>query len=180
LDYEFPAGQWTILRFGHTTNGNLIHPASKRTEGLEVDKFNKEALYHHLDSGVTKNTLERMGKLTGRTVVEMNIDSWEANCQTWTAKFPEEFEARRGYDMTKWLITLTGRFVGDLDQTERFLWDYRRTIGDLPKIFTVLSPTTYMNGASSFLLKHRALVFRFSVIKFRSKAKWTYRRASSG
>ena len=131
LDYEFPAGQWTILRFGHTTNGNLIHPASKRTEGLEVDKFNKEALYHHLDSGVTKNILERMGELTGRTVVEMNIDSWEANCQTWTAKFPEEFEVRRGYDMTKWLITLTGRFVGDLDQTERFLWDYRRTIGDL-------------------------------------------------
>mgnify|MGYP006127294735 CR=1 FL=1 len=131
LNYELPAGDWTILRFGHTTNGNLIHPASKRSEGLEVDKFSKEALYHHLDSGVTKNILERMGELTGSTVVEMNIDSWEANCQTWTAKFPEEFEARRGYDMSKWLLALTGRFVGSVDETERFLWDYRRTIGDL-------------------------------------------------
>ena len=72
-----------------------------------------------------------MGELTGKTVTEMNIDSWEANCQTWTAKFPEEFAARRGYDMTNWLIALTGRFVESVDQTERFLWDYRRTIGDL-------------------------------------------------
>lgn len=131
LNYELPAGEWTILRFGHTTNGNTIHPASERTVGLEVDKLCKEALYHHLDNGVTKNILERMGELTGSTVVEMNIDSWEANCQTWTAKFPEEFEARRGYDMSKWLISLTGRFVGSVDETERFLWDYRRTIGDL-------------------------------------------------
>ena len=131
LDYELPAGKWTILRFGHTTNGNLIHPASERAEGLEVDKFSREALYHHLDNGVTKEILERMGELTGKTVVEMNIDSWEANCQTWTAKFPEEFEVRRGYDMTKWLIALTGRLVGSVDETERFLWDYRRTIGDL-------------------------------------------------
>jgi len=131
LDYELPAGKWTILRFGHTTNGNLIHPASERAEGLEVDKFSREALYHHLGNGVTKEILERMGELTGKTVVEMNIDSWEANCQTWTAKFPEEFEVRRGYDMTKWLIALTGRLVGSVDETERFLWDYRRTIGDL-------------------------------------------------
>lgn len=131
LDYELPAGEWTILRFGHTTNGNEIHPASKRASGLEVDKFSKEALYHHLDNGVTKEIMERMGELTGKTVMEMNIDSWEANCQTWTAKFPEEFEGRRGYDMTKWLIALTGRLVGSVDETERFLWDYRRTIGDL-------------------------------------------------
>ena len=33
--------------------------------------------------------------------------------------------------MTKWLIALTGRLVGSVDETERFLWDYRRTIGDL-------------------------------------------------
>jgi len=131
LNVELPAGEWTILRFGHTSNGNKIHPASERAEGLEVDKLSKEALIHHLDNGVTKEVLKRMGALTGKTVVEMSIDSWEANCQSWTAKFPEAFEARRGYDMTKWLIALTGRFVESVDETERFLWDYRRTIGDL-------------------------------------------------
>ena len=27
LDWDVPAGQWTILRFGHTTTGKDNHPA---------------------------------------------------------------------------------------------------------------------------------------------------------
>lgn len=131
LDYTLPEGQWTILRFGHTTNGNEIHPAAEHNKGLETDKMSVEALHFHMEQGVVKKTLERMGPLTGKVLAEMNIDSWEAGCQTWTAKFPEEFAQRRGYNMRKWLPALTGRFVGSVDQTERFLWDYRRTIGDL-------------------------------------------------
>ena len=30
------------IRFGHTTNGNKIHPASERSEGLETDKMSAE------------------------------------------------------------------------------------------------------------------------------------------
>ncbi|MDG1358641.1 MAG: glycosyl hydrolase [Akkermansiaceae bacterium] len=131
LDYTLPEGQWTILRFGHTSNGNEISPAAAHNKGLETDKMSVEALHFHMEQGVVKKTLERMGPLTGKVLAEMNIDSWEAGCQTWTAKFPEEFQQRRGYDMRKWLIALTGRFVESVDQTERFMWDYRRTIGDL-------------------------------------------------
>ncbi len=131
LNYQFPAGDWTILRFGHTTNGNKISPASERAGGLESDKMSKEALIFHLDEGLVKPVYERLGPLVGKVMMEMNIDSWEANCQTWTKTFPAEFETRRGYDMRKWLIALTGRFVGSVDQTERFMWDYRRTVGDL-------------------------------------------------
>lgn len=131
LDYKLPAGDWTILRFGHTSNGNEIHGASKRASGLECDKMSAEAIRFHLDEGIIKPVFERLGALTGKVLVEVNIDSWEANCQTWTATFPEEFEARRGYDMRKWLIAMTGRFVGSVDETERFMWDYRRTVGDL-------------------------------------------------
>ena len=131
LSYALPAGQWTILRFGRTTNGNEIGPASERAGGLETDKFSAEALRFHMEQGVVKKTFERLGPLVGEVLVEMNIDSWEAGCQTWTQRFPEEFEQRRGYDMRKWLVALTGRFVESVDQTERFLWDYRRTIGDL-------------------------------------------------
>ena len=131
LDYTLPEGNWTILRLGHTSNGNEIHPAADHNKGLETDKMSVEALHFHMEQGVVKKTLERMGPLTGKVLAEMNIDSWEAGCQTWTAKFPEEFQERRGYNMRKWLPSLTGRFVGSVDQTERFLWDYRRTIGDL-------------------------------------------------
>ena len=60
-----------------------------------------------------------------------HVDSYEAGWQNWTRTFPEEFQARRGYDLTKYLPAVTGRIVGDAATTERFLWDFRRTIGDL-------------------------------------------------
>jgi hypothetical protein len=131
LNGQLPEGAWTILRFGHTSNANEIHPASTRASGLEVDKFSREALTAHFKKGLVDPGFERLGDLTGTVLTEMNIDSWEANCQTWTRRFPEVFEQRRGYNLRKWLLTLTGRFVGSVDETERFLWDYRRTIGDL-------------------------------------------------
>ncbi len=131
LECELPEGEWTIIRFGHTSNGNEIGPASERAKGLESDKMSVEALMFHLDSGLVRKTYERLGPLTGKVMVGMNVDSWEASCQTWTKKFPEEFSKRRGYEMGTWLVALTGRFVDNVDKTERFLWDYRRTIGDL-------------------------------------------------
>jgi hypothetical protein len=36
-----------------------------------------------------------------------------------------------GYDLIRYLPALTGRVMGDLDHTERFLWDFRRAIADM-------------------------------------------------
>jgi hypothetical protein len=131
LQTTLPEGRWTILRFGHTTNANKIKPVSERSEGLEVDKFSAEALQYHFDHGMLGQVRDRLGPLFGTVFKDVNIDSWEAGCQTWGAKFPAEFRARRGYDITKWLPALTGRIVENVDETERFLWDYRRTVSDL-------------------------------------------------
>ena len=131
LQAKLPEGEWTILRFGHTSNGNKIKPVPKRSTGLEVDKFSAEALKYHFENGMLGETCKRLGPLVGKTFLHINLDSWEAGCQTWTGKFPEEFSTRRGYELRKWLPTLTGRIVGSVDLTERFLWDYRRTIADV-------------------------------------------------
>lgn len=131
LQCELPAGEWTILRIGHTSNGNEVKPASEKSKGLEVDKMSAEALEYHFNQGMLGKMCDLLGPLTGKVFIDVNVDSWEAGCQTWTKQFPQEFAARRGYDSRKWLITLTGRIVGNLDLTERFLWDYRRTVGDL-------------------------------------------------
>jgi alpha-L-rhamnosidase len=131
LQCDLPAGEWTILRIGHTSNGNEVKPASERAKGLEVDKMSAEALEYHFNNGMLGKMCDLLGPLTGKVFIDVNVDSWEAGCQTWTRKFPQEFAARRGYDSRKWLVTLTGRIVGNLDLTERFLWDYRRTVGDL-------------------------------------------------
>ncbi len=131
LQTTLPEGQWTILRVGHTTNGNKIKPVHPRSTGLEVDKMSASALQYHFDHGMLGAVKKRLGPLFGTVFKDVNLDSWEAGCQTWTAAFPAEFLKRRGYEITKWLPALTGRVVGSVDETERFLWDYRRTVSDL-------------------------------------------------
>jgi hypothetical protein len=42
-----------------------------------------------------------------------------------------EFTKRRGYDMRPWLPVLTGRVVESAEASDRFLWDFRRTIADM-------------------------------------------------
>jgi len=44
---------------------------------------------------------------------------------------PEEFRQRRGYDLQPFFPVFTGRVVGSLEISERFLWDLRKTISEL-------------------------------------------------
>jgi hypothetical protein len=48
----------------------------------------------------------------------------------WTAGFRQEFINRRGYDMTPYLPVLAGYIVDNRKISNRFLHDYRQTIGD--------------------------------------------------
>lgn len=61
----------------------------------------------------------------------MLIDSWECRTQTWTPAMEQEFEARRGYPLRRWLPALAGWVVDDHRTSERFLRDWRATINDL-------------------------------------------------
>jgi hypothetical protein len=51
--------------------------------------------------------------------------------QNWTGAFREEFRKRRGYDLLPYLPAVTGRPVGSLETSERFLWDLRQTANEL-------------------------------------------------
>ncbi len=42
-----------------------------------------------------------------------------------------QFKKLRGYDATPWLPVLTGRIVESAEASDRFLWDFRKTIADL-------------------------------------------------
>ena len=133
LQWDVPEGKWVILRLGHTPlggEGNHNHPAADGGEGFEVDKFSEQAVRNFWAGGPAK-VIQALGPLAGTTLTDMVIDSYERGQQQWTAKFPEEFEKRRGYSLVPYYPTLTGRVVGSVEQSERFLWDVRRTIGDL-------------------------------------------------
>jgi hypothetical protein len=131
---KLPEGNWTIIRFGHTSTGKRMvpdHPTDKNSPGLEADKMSRTAILTHLKKGLVGQVLEQYKKWNSKVPLTINIDSWECGPQTWTADFPREFQKRRGYDGMSWLLTVTGRIVNSVDETERFLWDYRRTIADL-------------------------------------------------
>jgi len=130
LSWEVPAGKWTVLRFGHTTTGVENAPAPKSGRGLECDKLSRagiEANYR----GMMDKLISDSGAAAGKTLVSTHIDSWENGSQNWTAAMREEFEKRRGYNLRPYLPVLTGRVVGSLEISERFLWDLRRTVSEL-------------------------------------------------
>lgn len=130
LKCNVPEGNWTILRMGHTSTGIQIHPAMDADRGLECDKMSRPAVEAHFNN-MAGRVIAAAGPLAGKSLKMVLADSWEAGCQNWTPKFIAEFKQRRGYDPTPWLPTLTGRAVKTLEDSERFLWDFRRTIADL-------------------------------------------------
>src|SRR3972149_6393759 len=72
-----------------------------------------------------------VGPEAGKALVATHIDSWENGSQNWTARMRQEFQQRRGYDLLLFLPVMTGRVVGSLEISERFLWDLRQTISEL-------------------------------------------------
>ena len=129
-EWTAPPGQWTVSRIGHTSTGAKLAAAGKRG-GLEVDKLSRTAVTSHLKNGMARAVVEDSAQFAGTTLKNIFCDSWEHGYQNWTALMREEFKKRRGYDLDPWLPTFTGRVVESPEQSERFLWDLRRTIADL-------------------------------------------------
>ncbi len=130
LKWDCPAGEWTVLRIGYTITGKDNHPAPDSGLGLECDKLSREAMDVHWQKGI-QPILDKLGSLAGPVMNNLLIDSYEVGINNWTKGFEKEFQARRGYAMTRYLPTLTGRVVESTAVSERFLWDYRRTLSDL-------------------------------------------------
>ncbi|WP_242204139.1 glycosyl hydrolase [Aestuariivivens insulae] len=130
LDWNIPTGEWIILRLGHTPIGTTNRPAPPEAKGLEIDKMSKKALDAYWEDAV-QPIIDKLGDLIGTTVNNCLIDSYEVETTNWTTGFDVQFEALRGYDLTSYLPTIAGYYVDSGEVSERFLWDFRRTIGDL-------------------------------------------------
>jgi len=130
LVWDAPPGQWKILRLGQTLTGKTNHPSPESGRGLEIDKLSRAGLDVHWREGI-QPVLDHLGPLAGTALNSILVDSYEAGLNHWTPRLREEFKKRRGYDPTPYLLTLTGRLVGDGPTTDRFLWDFRRTVADL-------------------------------------------------
>ena len=156
LNWTPPKGKWAVLRFGYSLTGKMNHPASPEATGLEVDKLNadyvKAYLNHYLDQ-YKDATDGLMGQKGLHYVI---FDSYEAGAQNWTDKMIKEFSTRRGYDILPWLPVLAGHVVESAQASDRFLWDFRKTIADLiaENHYDQLTTLLHERGMGSYVEAH--------------------------
>jgi len=130
LNWDVPPGRWTILRMGASLTGAKDRPAVASGSGYEVDKLSAkhvEAYFH----GYLDPIAQTLGPLFGKGLRYVLMDSWEAGMENWTDEMVAEFRTRRGYDPTPYLPVLAGRVVESAEVSDRFLWDFRRTVADM-------------------------------------------------
>ncbi|MGH8444079.1 MAG: glycosyl hydrolase, partial [Solimonas sp.] len=131
LDWTPPPGHWKVLRFGYSLTGAINRPATAAGSGYEVDKYSAHDVRAYLDAHYGP-VFAALGPLVGaRGLRAVLTDSWEAGQANWTPAMIEEFRARRGYDPTPYLPVLADQIVGSAEASDRFLWDFRRTLADL-------------------------------------------------
>ena len=147
LNWNAPAGEWTILRMGHTSTGHRNETAGGG-KGLECDKFNPAAItlqfnkwfgefYNHVDAATIKQVLQFF-----------HVDSWECGSQNWSPVFRNEFKNRRGYDLYNYLPVIAGIPIGSADTSERILHDVRQTISELvnDRFYGTLAKLAHQKG----------------------------------
>ena len=99
-----------------------VKRAAPGGEGWVVDHFDREAVRHYL---------ERFDKAFAESGVSYPHtffnDSYEVYRANWTPSLFDEFQKRRGYDLRQHLPEL----LGDVDDGNQVLADYRETLSDL-------------------------------------------------
>jgi hypothetical protein len=129
LDWHPPPGRWRILRLGYSLTGHQNGPAIAQGTGLEVDKLSAAPVRRYLEHYLQlyRDSLGDQRKvLTG-----LLADSIESGPQNWTPDMLQQFQRLRGYDPLPWLPALTGTIIENATASDRFLWDWRRTISQL-------------------------------------------------
>ena len=131
LRWKAPAGTWQILRFGCTIGDHSrVSTCSEGWQGYALDVLDTGAFRRYWDA-VVEPLIADAGPLAGHALKYLHTDSWEVEAVNWTPTLRQEFRNRRGYDFFPFLPVLAGRIVDSRPVSNRFLADYRKTLGDL-------------------------------------------------
>jgi len=154
LNWKAPAGNWIIVRIGHTSTGQT-NATGGAAKGLECDKFNAAAIKLQFDNWFGKAFVRKdsFGEKTDPALAKevlkiFHVDSWECGSQNWSKNFAAEFKKRRGYDLTPYLLVMTGVPVETAAKSEKVLHDVRTTIAELVNdiFYVTLKKLSNANG----------------------------------
>lgn len=129
LVWDVPAGEWTIIRTGHRMTGSKVMIAQPEASGLSVDWLSHTGVDLQFEN-LGKILLQEAGDLAGKTLTYLCDDSFEDGFPNWTENIISQFKKYRGYDPTPYLPVLNGFIIGSVEQSDRFLNDYRKTVAD--------------------------------------------------
>ena len=130
LNWDAPNGEWSILRIGYTCTNSHVSTSSGDWQGSVLDYMSKEAFDFYWND-VVEPIFHAAGDHVGTTLKYMETDSWECGGMNWTDNFSEEFKNYRGYDLIDYLPIAAGYVVEDIETSNAFLADFRKTLGDL-------------------------------------------------
>lgn len=144
LHWKAPAGNWTVIRIGHTSTGHT-NATGGAGKGLECDKFNPVAVRLQFDHWYGE-ALRR----SDPALKMFHVDSWECGSQNWSPVFRNAFQKKRGYDLLKYLPAMAGIPVQSADKSEQFLHDIRETITELVQqnFFDTLAVLAHAKGCT--------------------------------
>ncbi|HEU6448037.1 MAG TPA: glycosyl hydrolase [Verrucomicrobiae bacterium] len=139
LNWQVPTGTWQIFRFGYTVGDRAyVSTASdnwQRAPGATHDSYAIDVYdagaFNRYWNAVVAPLIRDAGPLAGKTLKYLHTDSWEIENANWTPTLREEFLKRRGYDLVPWLPVIAGKIVNSRDESDRFLFDFRKTLGEL-------------------------------------------------
>lgn len=127
---DAPAGTWTILRYVVMNTGERLKVPSPNSDGWATDHLSAPATDAHMDYVIAR-LRETFGNLQSSGLRNLYLASYEVVGPVWSPGFLADFQRLRGYDMTPYLPVVFGAQVGDEATTERFLFDYRKTLSDV-------------------------------------------------
>ena len=139
LKWDAPPGDWQIFRFGYTIGDHAYVSTSsegwQRAPGAAHDSFAIDVYdataFQNYWNAIVEPLIQDAGPFAGSTLKYLHTDSWEIELANWTPTLRAEFQKRHGYDLLPWLPVLAGKIVDSREASDRFLFDYRKTLGDL-------------------------------------------------
>ena len=130
LEWDFPGGNWVVLRVGYTCTKAAVSTSSNQWKGNVLDYMGKEAFDFYWND-VVEPILAAAGHHVGKTLKFMETDSWECGGMNWTRGFQDDFLRFNGYDILPYLPVFAGYVVDDGKASNAFLADFRKTIAHL-------------------------------------------------
>jgi hypothetical protein len=127
LNWNAPAGNWTILRIGYTPTKAQVATSSDNWKGHVLDYLSKEVFNRYWEKTV-EPILKAAGPMAGTVLKQLATDSWECGGMNWSPGFAKEFKNFNGYDIIKYLPVVAGKIIENREVSNAFLADLRKTI----------------------------------------------------